>query len=59
MNVEGSERTAENDRVEQLRAILERQQAKPITREEASEIGQSLLIFFQVLGENVANGQQV
>lgn len=56
MNAEGSEHMTENDRVEQLRVILERQQAKPVTREEASEIGQSLLIFFQVLGET-ANGQ--
>jgi hypothetical protein len=59
MNAKGSEHIPENDRIEQLRAILERQQARAITREEASEIGQSLLIFFRALGENTANGQQV
>jgi hypothetical protein len=45
--------------IEQLRAILERQRAKVITFEQAAEIAESLLIFFQVLGENASDGQQV
>jgi hypothetical protein len=49
----------DNDRIEQLRIILERQQARTITREEASEIAESLLIFFQVLGEGATNGNEV
>jgi len=48
----------DDDRIERLRAILERQQAKTVTRAEAAEIGESLLIFFKVLGESSGNGQQ-
>jgi hypothetical protein len=44
-----------NERIEQLRVILERQQARTVTRAEASEIGESLLIFFRALGESVAH----
>ena len=58
-NLEGSEHMNDNDRIEQLRVILERQRAKTVTRAEAADIGESLLIFFKVLGESAANGQQV
>ena len=49
----------DNDRIERLRVILERHRAKAVTREEAAEIGESLIVLFKVLGENAANGQQV
>lgn len=49
----------DTDRIERLRVILERQRARAVTREEAAEIGESLIVFFKVLGENAANGQQV
>jgi hypothetical protein len=49
----------DNDRIERLRVILERQRGKAVTRAEAAEIGESLIVFFKVLGENVANGKQV
>jgi hypothetical protein len=47
----------DDQRIEQLRIILEREQGRTVTREEALEIGESLLIFFQVLGESIADGQ--
>jgi hypothetical protein len=38
------------DNVELLRSILEVQHSRPVTREEAAEIGESLLTFFETLG---------
>lgn len=38
------------DNVELLRSILEVQYSRPVTREEATEIGESLLTFFETLG---------
>lgn len=40
------------DRVELLRRILEREQKDEITYTEASEIGDSLIRFFEILAEN-------
>lgn len=49
----------QTDGVERLRVILENRQTRPVSREEASEIAESLLIFFRVLGEGVSDGKQV
>lgn len=52
MSQEGNNQFVEGDRVEDLRNILERQQSKIVTREEALEIGESLITFFELLGED-------
>jgi hypothetical protein len=41
-----------SDRIEGLRLILERQQVKTVTREEALEIGESLVSFYETLAED-------
>lgn len=41
----------EEDRVEQLKRILEREQKSDITYTEASEIGASLIHFFEILAD--------
>lgn len=41
----------ENDRIEKLRQILEYEQNREISHEEAQEVGDSLIQFFKVLGE--------
>lgn len=41
----------EDDRIESLRLILERQQSRAVTHSEALDIGESLIIFFELLGE--------
>lgn len=41
----------ENERIERLRQILEHEQKREISTEEAQEVGDSLLQFFKVLGE--------
>jgi hypothetical protein len=38
------------DNTETLRAILETQQSRPVTYDEAAEIGESLITFFEILG---------
>jgi len=43
---------AKQDSAEALRCILERQRRKPITIDEALEIGESLVEFFEALGSN-------
>lgn len=43
--------TAEYERVEALRLILEREQCRPVSYAEAAEIGDSLMRFFEVLAE--------
>lgn len=51
-DIEGNNQIREEgDRVETLRLILERQQSKAVTREEASDIGESLIAFFEILGD--------
>ena len=41
------------DRIESLRKILEAEQHRRITYNEASEVGESLIAFFGVLAEGV------
>jgi len=52
MSQEGNNQFIKVDSVEDLRNILERQQSKVVTREEALEIGESLITFFELLGED-------
>lgn len=49
---EGNHQLQETDKVEALRAILEREQSRPVTYEEASEVGESLITFFEVLADD-------
>lgn len=51
MALEGSNQAQQPD-IELLRGILEGQQSRTVTVEEASEIGEDLLSFFTVLGES-------
>lgn len=53
MLTEGNKQGMVVDRIESLRLILERQQSKVVTRDEASEIGESLIVFYEILGENL------
>lgn len=39
------------ENIESLRRILEREQERPVAREEASEVARSLMRFFEVLAE--------
>ncbi len=52
MSTEGNNQTVETDRVEALRLILERQQSRTITYEEAQEVGESLICLFEVLADD-------
>jgi predicted ATPase len=50
---EGNSETTERERVEALRRILEREQGRPVSFEEASEVAESLVSFYEVLGAEV------
>jgi hypothetical protein len=50
MNTSEGNKSVSADSVELLRSILEAQQSRHVTREEAAEIGESLLTFFETLG---------
>jgi len=41
--------TIDDKRIEELRAILEAEQERPVTHEEAKEVGESLVSVFKVL----------
>ena len=45
-----AESTTENERIEVLRQILAKEQERDVSYEEAYEVGESLLCFFQALG---------
>ena len=53
-SLEGNNQGQEDERIERLRLILERQQSRAVTFEEAAEIGDCLMVFFQALGEEPA-----
>lgn len=53
MSTEGNKQVSNDDRTEQLRVILEQQQGRAVTQEEALEIGESLMTFFETLGEEI------
>ena len=51
-DIEGNNQIRDDgDRVEVLRLILECQQSRAVTREEALDIGESLIAFFETLGD--------
>lgn len=52
MSTEGNNQTAVTDKIEALRLILERQQLREVTYEEAREVGESLICFFEILADN-------
>lgn len=49
---------SETESIESLRQILEAEQGRPFTYEEALEVGQSLINFFEVLADR-ADASQV
>ena len=51
MSVEGTVGTLPKETIEALRLILEREQSRPIDEAEATEIGESLLTFYELLGQ--------
>ena len=51
MSVEGTVGTIPKETIEALRLILEREQSRDIDEAEASEIGESLLTFYGLLGQ--------
>jgi hypothetical protein len=57
-NTEGNNQGEEGERIERLRLILERQQSRPVSADEAAEVGEGLITFFQVLGEAIDEGSQ-
>lgn len=50
MNTSEGNKLVSADNIELLRSILEIQHCRRVTREEATEIGESLLTFFETLG---------
>lgn len=55
MNIESTQRNehlTEADRIESLRLILETEQGRLVTYEEALEVGESLISFFEALADN-------
>lgn len=55
MSPEGNKQALEDDRVESLRLLLERQQQRAISYEEALDVGETLVNFFELLAENEAD----
>lgn len=51
MSSEGTTGTLPKETVEALRLILEREQSRPIDEAEVIEIGESLLTFYELLGQ--------
>ena len=51
MSVESTAGTLPKETIEALRLILEREQSRPIDEAEAIEIGESLLTFYELLGQ--------
>lgn len=57
MSYEGNSQSVEKDNVETLRLILEHEQERQVTYEEALEIGDSLITFFEALSEAGVSGE--
>jgi len=57
MTPEGNKRLDLRDNIESLRCILESQQSRAVTYEEASDIGDSLIAFYEILGSETIDGQ--
>lgn len=48
---EGDRQITEDNQIESLRLILEREQCRAVTYEEAQEVGDSLINFFELLAQ--------
>ncbi len=57
MITEGKNQKLATDQVESLRTILERKQKRHITSDEAAEVGQSLIDFFELLADKTARAE--
>jgi hypothetical protein len=57
MNTPEGNKSVSADNVELLRSILEVQHSRHVTREEATEIGESLLTFFETLGSETQENE--
>lgn len=51
MSIEGTAATIPKEAIEALRLILEREQSRHIEEAEVIEIGESLLTFYELLGQ--------
>lgn len=54
---EGDITKSQSESVETLRLILEHEQARSIIYEEAFDVGESLITFFEVLAESDASNE--
>ena len=52
MSPEGIGLSTQDERVESLRILLEHEQNRSISHDEASEVGDALICFFEVLANN-------
>ena len=57
MMTEGKNQRLAADQVESLRVILERKQKRVITSDEAAEVGQYLVDFFELLADKTAKAE--
>lgn len=55
MLYEGNNQILERNRIESLRLILEREQHRSVAYEEALEVAESLISFFEVLADSVGD----
>lgn len=53
MHSEGSKQFSSHDSTERLRLIVEHEQGRPISYDEAQELGEALINFFEVLAEEI------
>jgi hypothetical protein len=58
MSQEGYSEPANQDQYESLRRILEDEQQRAVTYEEAAEVGRSLVNFFEVLSVGIEDQQE-
>jgi hypothetical protein len=56
---EGKEQAEQADGIERLRLILEREHRRPVSFEEAQEVGESLISFYEVLGSQMEDSEQL
>lgn len=57
MHTEGSQHVATDDSIERLRLILESEQNRSVEYEEARDIADSLFTLFEVLAEDINDGE--
>ena len=57
MTIEGKNQILAAQQIESLRIILEQKQRRAITSNEAAEVGQSLIDFFELLADKTAKAE--